>query len=166
MTGSKNKKKPSRNIILPRRVAVTTKTKGENKIVLLSEHLSCNVKNYLHRAAIECVASVSARVNGRSWNEIRKNKRRGRGRKVSFFSPNLVSRLRSEQERTLGTKLLLPLLFPLPPFVCLFVFFVVVVVVVAFLCFKFSRNNSSGNGCYVGSFRVRIFCHRVTKQTV
>ena len=29
-----------------------------------------------------------------------------------------------------------------------------------------TRQNSRGNGCYTGSFRVRIFCHRVTKQTV
>ena len=52
--------------------------------------------------------------------------------------------------------------FPLPsPYLPLFVCF-------CFCCFffsrfKFLRNNSSGNGCYAGSFRVRIFCHRVPK---
>ena len=123
MTGSKKKKKPSRNIILPRRVAVTTKTKGENKIVLLSEHLSCNVKNYLHRAAIECVASVSARVNGRSWNESRKNKRRGGGGKERFPSspptsfPGSAPSRRGPWEPSCFSRYSSPYL---PLFVCLF----------------------------------------------
>ena len=61
-----------------------------------------------------------------------------------------------------GNQVPFPLPSPyLPLFVCLFVCF-------CFCCcffsrFKFLRNNSSGNGCYAGSFRVRIFCHRVPK---
>ena len=102
---------------------------------------------------------------GEAGTRAEKIKEGGGGKKGFLLlpQPRFQAPLRAGEDP--GNQVASPVTLPLTS-LCLFVCFFVVVVVVAFLCFKFSRNNSSGNGCYAGSFRVRIFCHRVTKQTV
>ena len=96
-----------------------------------------------------------------SWNESRKNKRRGREKERFPSSPPTSFPGSSPSRRGAGEQGSFPVTFPLPPFVCLFL--LLLLFFFSLSRFKFSRNNSNGNGCYAGLFRVRIFCHRVPK---
>ena len=91
------------------------------------------MKNYLHRTAIEFRVSLHSkrfRSSSLAKAETRAEKIKEGGRKVSFFSPNLVPRVLSYSERILGTRLLppspspyLPLLFVLLLLLFWFLFF-------------------------------------------